>query len=209
MGFCLASERSATPGSFCHLVLVPKEYPRTKTSIPLNMLSPVFGTTCNNGGRIWRGEMGQLTKRRGFLVWGQASAEATVVRSSLYLPEVGFLWSGISVAQELQGLEALEYQMSRNLEALRERRETARFNRTFKGRAFNVMGRIFTIYCIMRVFSVGGVFSCFCSPLTHSSNSRFTTFCSLRVARLRQQRTLILSRTCWRIFSPAFIPAVR
>jgi hypothetical protein len=55
-------------------------------------------------------------------------------------------------------LEALEYQMSRNLEALRERRETARFNQTFKGRVFNIMGRIFTIYCIMRVISVRAVF---------------------------------------------------
>ncbi|KAF8900147.1 Abscisic acid G-protein coupled receptor-domain-containing protein [Gymnopilus junonius] len=58
-----------------------------------------------------------------------------------------------SLTQELRGLEALEYQMSRNLEALRERYEAAKFTSTFKGRVFNFVGRIFMIYCIFRVIS--------------------------------------------------------
>ena len=122
-----------------------------------------------------------------------------------------FLRLQTSVSQELQGLEALEHQMGRNLEALRERRETARFNRTFKGRVFNIMGRIFTVYCIMRVISVRVFyFILFIFAVnTYPLNSRFITCCSLRVVPLRQQRTPTLLRTCWHIFSLAFIPRVR
>lgn len=58
------------------------------------------------------------------------------------------------VTQEIQGLEALEYQMSRNLDTLRERYATAKFAGTFKGWVFNVMGKIFMVYCVIRVISV-------------------------------------------------------
>jgi len=57
------------------------------------------------------------------------------------------------ISQELKGLEALEFQMARNLEALKERRENDRFSTTFRGRLFNWGGQLFAIYCIFRVIS--------------------------------------------------------
>lgn len=59
-----------------------------------------------------------------------------------------------SLAQELQGLEALEYEMSKNLEVLRQLRENARFSTTLKGRVFAIIGHGFAVYCIFRVISV-------------------------------------------------------
>lgn len=59
-----------------------------------------------------------------------------------------------ALAQELQGLEALEYQMSKNLEELRQRRENARFATTLKGRVFAITGHGFAIYCVFRIISV-------------------------------------------------------
>jgi len=59
-----------------------------------------------------------------------------------------------ALAQELRGLEALEYEMSRNLEVLRQRLDNARFSRTFKGRTFAVIGHGFAVYCIFRIISV-------------------------------------------------------
>ncbi|KAF7420963.1 hypothetical protein PC9H_011482 [Pleurotus ostreatus] len=55
--------------------------------------------------------------------------------------------------QELKGLEALEHQMSLDLNALRQRRQTAIFSATLKGRLYNLSGRLFSIYCIIRVIS--------------------------------------------------------
>ncbi|TFK71222.1 hypothetical protein BDN72DRAFT_958254 [Pluteus cervinus] len=59
-----------------------------------------------------------------------------------------------NIAQkELQGLEALEYQMSRNIEAMKQQRQRAKFAGTFRGRLYNFCGRLFAYYCIVRVFS--------------------------------------------------------
>jgi len=60
----------------------------------------------------------------------------------------------LALAQELQGLEALEYQMLRNLEVLRQRRENARFSTTLKGKVFAIIGRGFAVYCMFRIISV-------------------------------------------------------
>jgi len=60
----------------------------------------------------------------------------------------------LALAQELQGLEALEYQMSKNLEVLRQRRENARFSTTLKGKVFVTTGRGFAVYCAFRIISV-------------------------------------------------------
>lgn len=57
-------------------------------------------------------------------------------------------------AQEIHGLQALEHQMTRNLDALRRRRDTARYAKTVQGRILNFGGRIFAIYCVFRVVSV-------------------------------------------------------
>jgi hypothetical protein len=60
-------------------------------------------------------------------------------------------------SQELKGLEALEFQMVRNYEVLKERRENDIFSGTFKGIIFNWGGRLFAIYCVFRVISVSGI----------------------------------------------------
>ncbi|KZP33174.1 G protein-coupled receptor 89 [Athelia psychrophila] len=57
------------------------------------------------------------------------------------------------LSQELQGLEALENNMARNVEALQERRDNAKFAGTLKGRVFNWGGQLFAVYCVFRVIS--------------------------------------------------------
>ncbi|EPS96199.1 hypothetical protein FOMPIDRAFT_161929 [Fomitopsis schrenkii] len=58
-----------------------------------------------------------------------------------------------SATQELNGLEALEYEMSRNLDTLKETQADAKFSRTIGGRIFNWGGRLFAIYCIFRILN--------------------------------------------------------
>ncbi|KAL1943310.1 hypothetical protein VTO73DRAFT_4385 [Trametes versicolor] len=58
-----------------------------------------------------------------------------------------------SLAQEITGLRALEYEMSRNVEVLKQRQADAKFNRTLAGQAFNWGGRLFAVYCIYRVLA--------------------------------------------------------
>lgn len=62
-----------------------------------------------------------------------------------------------SATQELNGLEALEYEMSRNLDTLKETQADAKFSRTIGGRIFNWGGRLFAIYCIFRILNVSGL----------------------------------------------------
>ena len=59
-----------------------------------------------------------------------------------------------SATQELNGLETLEYEMSRNLETLKERQADAKFSRTIGGRILSWGGRFFAIYCIFRILNV-------------------------------------------------------
>ncbi|KAH9886708.1 Abscisic acid G-protein coupled receptor-domain-containing protein [Cubamyces lactineus] len=56
-----------------------------------------------------------------------------------------------ALAQEISGLEALEYEMSRNLEALKQRQAHAKFSNTLAGRVFNWGGRLFSLYCVYRI----------------------------------------------------------
>ncbi|TFK48188.1 hypothetical protein OE88DRAFT_1720292 [Heliocybe sulcata] len=58
-----------------------------------------------------------------------------------------------SLSQEISGLEALEYQMSLNLEDMKQRQSNAHFSRTLPGKLFNLGGRLFALYCIFRVLS--------------------------------------------------------
>ncbi|KAJ7590676.1 G protein-coupled receptor 89 [Mycena floridula] len=55
-------------------------------------------------------------------------------------------------AQEIQGLEALEYQMDRNLREMKGRRDNAYFYRTLKGRLYSLGFTLFSLYCLLRVF---------------------------------------------------------
>lgn len=68
-------------------------------------------------------------------------------------------WSELSEArQELSGLEALEYQMSRSLELLKQRQSEARFSKTVYGQAFNAAGKVFAVYCVYRIIIVCSAF---------------------------------------------------
>ncbi|RDB17709.1 Golgi pH regulator B [Hypsizygus marmoreus] len=64
-----------------------------------------------------------------------------------------FRGSGDGSSSELQGLQALEYQMSRKLEALRARRDAARYARTLRGRILGIGARVFAFYCVFRIIS--------------------------------------------------------
>jgi len=74
--------------------------------------------------------------------------------------------------QELKGLEALEYQMNRNVNSLRQQRQNARFSGTLKGKLLNWSGRVFALYCIFRVIS--SVINILI-PVSQDTSSRPTT----------------------------------
>jgi hypothetical protein len=59
--------------------------------------------------------------------------------------------------QEIAGLDALAYQMSRNLSRLKNRQDASKFARTLKGRVFSWAGRLFAVYCMLRVLGVSNV----------------------------------------------------
>jgi len=65
------------------------------------------------------------------------------------------------VEQEIRGLEALEYEMVRRMESLREARDAANFSASWRGKVFNIIGHLFAIYCVVRIFSVCPVYSPF------------------------------------------------
>ncbi|KAI0742936.1 Abscisic acid G-protein coupled receptor-domain-containing protein [Daedaleopsis nitida] len=58
-----------------------------------------------------------------------------------------------SLAQEVSGLQALEYEMSRNFEVLKQRQADVKFSKTIAGRVFNWGGRLFAVYCIYRILN--------------------------------------------------------
>jgi len=58
------------------------------------------------------------------------------------------------IQRELKGLEALEAEMTKNVNELRLRMERVEFSRTFKGRLWGWAGWIFGLYCVFRVLSV-------------------------------------------------------
>ncbi|KIL64585.1 hypothetical protein M378DRAFT_186676 [Amanita muscaria Koide BX008] len=60
---------------------------------------------------------------------------------------------GSELDQEIRGLEALEYEMVRKVEALRDARDAAKFSSSWRGRAFRVVGYLFAIYCVVRILS--------------------------------------------------------
>lgn len=59
-----------------------------------------------------------------------------------------------NITQEIIGLEALEYQMSRNVERLRHHYNELQFSKTLSGRVFSWGGRLFAIYCVYRIIVV-------------------------------------------------------
>ncbi|TRM55151.1 Abscisic acid G-protein coupled receptor-domain-containing protein [Schizophyllum amplum] len=60
---------------------------------------------------------------------------------------------GDSRAQEMKGLRALEAEMSRNFDDLTRRYQEHTYRRTFRGRVVAVVGRLFAVYCVVRIVS--------------------------------------------------------
>ncbi|PFH50378.1 hypothetical protein AMATHDRAFT_61214 [Amanita thiersii Skay4041] len=85
----------------------------------------------------------------------RATAEQQDIQGSeSWLSRVGATFRPNSeYMQEIRGLEALEYQMARNLESMREFRNAAKFSVTFRGRLYRVFGRLFAVYCIIRTIN--------------------------------------------------------
>ncbi|KAF5310484.1 hypothetical protein D9611_012321 [Ephemerocybe angulata] len=60
---------------------------------------------------------------------------------------------GDDLSQEMRGLESLEYQMSKNLEALRLRRELGLHSQTIRGRITGALQSLLAVYCVTRILS--------------------------------------------------------
>jgi len=56
--------------------------------------------------------------------------------------------------QEIKGLEALEYEMSRNVQSMRRKRQSAAFSETLQGRIYQLCGKAFAVYCYIRFVGV-------------------------------------------------------
>ncbi|THV03548.1 hypothetical protein K435DRAFT_747819 [Dendrothele bispora CBS 962.96] len=82
-----------------------------------------------------------------------STSESNEASTSWYARMVPNLRGGDDYAQEIKGLEALEYQMTLNLEEMVSRREEAKFGYTIRGRIWNAGGRVFAVYCAVRVLS--------------------------------------------------------
>ena len=100
------------------------------------------------------------------------------------------------VEQELQGLEALEYQMSRNLESLRERYEGAKFSRTLRGKVCNAFGKLIATYCIIRIISVSPPITLLSRHNEVGTSQYAMSSSCLSTAHPRLGLTLISSRNC-------------
>ncbi|KAJ7493539.1 G protein-coupled receptor 89 [Mycena latifolia] len=97
-----------------------------------------------------------------------ARRAATQQTENTWMSRVTSSFRGDEDLQELRGLEALEYQMGRSLDDLRQRRATAKFSNTFRGKLVNVGGRLFAVYCLLRfITSLVNVIS----PQTSSSST--------------------------------------
>ncbi|KAG7441840.1 uncharacterized protein BT62DRAFT_465943 [Guyanagaster necrorhizus] len=59
-----------------------------------------------------------------------------------------------SISREISGLQALEYQMALSLDDKRERQWANRFSRTLYGCAWNLCGKVFAVYCVIRILNV-------------------------------------------------------
>ncbi|KAJ6554381.1 Abscisic acid G-protein coupled receptor-domain-containing protein [Mycena capillaripes] len=110
----------------------------------------------------------------------KAAAQQT---ESTWMSRVMPSFRGDENLQELKGLETLEYQMARSLDDLRQRRATAKFSRTFRGKLVNVGGRLFAVYCLTRYLTcLANVFL----PLepTSSSTTSYPDIVTEAVAKL-------------------------
>ena len=64
-----------------------------------------------------------------------------------------------SLRQEITGLEALEREMSRNLERMKAQQARAAYDRTVGGRIWAGVGVGIGVYCVYRIFVVSCVYA--------------------------------------------------
>lgn len=96
-----------------------------------------------------------------------AKREQLVRRSDVESPQqdpswlgrvLGSSWSGdrevANIKRELEGLQAMEAQVSKSLEAMKIQRRRQRFSQTLRGRIFNAVGFVFALYCVARIVMV-------------------------------------------------------
>ncbi|KAJ7220770.1 G protein-coupled receptor 89 [Mycena pura] len=91
----------------------------------------------------------------------QQRREETVRRTAsqrtagTWLSGVMTTFRGDEDAQELRGLETLEYEMRRRLDALRRRHAASKYASTVRGRFVTLGGWLFAAYCYGRVIATG------------------------------------------------------
>ncbi|KAF9519368.1 hypothetical protein BS47DRAFT_28087 [Hydnum rufescens UP504] len=97
---------------------------------------------------------GDLEARRAQLVEGAVSSVSPVGREGGSW--VSRVFSGAdahaSLREEIAGLEALEREMSRDLEGMMARQVRAAYERTVRGRIWTGIGVGIGVYCVYRVF---------------------------------------------------------
>ncbi|TFK19653.1 hypothetical protein FA15DRAFT_674243 [Coprinopsis marcescibilis] len=82
-----------------------------------------------------------------------AKASSTESQGS-WLSRVGTsLRGGDDLSQEIKGLESLEYQMAKNVESLKARKDSLAYGATWQGSIVNLAGRVFAVYCVTRILS--------------------------------------------------------
>lgn len=59
-----------------------------------------------------------------------------------------------SLQAEIKGLEVMESQMSHDLQLMKRRKEIGELSKTWSGKALQVLGWAFSVYCIYRVAMV-------------------------------------------------------
>ncbi|PIL25812.1 transporter [Ganoderma sinense ZZ0214-1] len=95
-----------------------------------------------------------LARRQKDLQNLEAAKKPDTQSSWLYRALPSFQGSESSaLAQEIAGLQTLEYEMGRSLDALKQRQADAKFARTVAGRVFTWGGRVFAAYCVYRILS--------------------------------------------------------
>jgi predicted PurR-regulated permease PerM len=72
-----------------------------------------------------------------------------------------------SLREEIAGLEALEREMSRDLEGMMARQVRAAYERTVRGRIWTGIGVGIGVYCVYRIFGVSCVFTISLSERWH------------------------------------------
>lgn len=65
-------------------------------------------------------------------------------------------WRNVFVGggNELAGLQAMERRAAQSLAVMKQRKIRQKFAQTFAGKVFNVVGKVFGVYCAARVLMV-------------------------------------------------------